>query len=51
MPLSKVSADLSLEAADHAAMTMVEDHLKNNHRHEMRLLAMSPKAERLLWHQ
>jgi len=30
---------------------MVEDHPKNSHWHELRLLALSAKAERLPWHQ
>jgi len=42
---------MSLDAADKAAISMVEDHPKNSHQHELKLHALSAKAERLLWHQ
>jgi len=42
---------MSLDAANKAAISMVEDHPKNLHRHEMKLHTLSAKAERLLWHQ
>jgi len=32
-------------------ISMVEDHPKNSHQHELKLHALSAKAERLLWHQ
>jgi len=51
MPTTEGTAEMTLDAANKATITMVEDHLKNSHRHEMKLHAPSAKAERLLWHQ
>jgi len=51
MPTTEGTAEMSLDAADKAAISMVEDHPKNSHRHELKLHALSAKAERLLWHQ
>jgi len=42
---------MSLDAADKAAISMVEDHPKNSYQHELKLHTLSAKAERLLWHQ
>jgi len=51
MPTTEGTAEMSLDAADKAAILMVEDHPKNSHRHELKLHTLSAKAERLLWHQ
>jgi len=51
MPMTEGTAEMSLDTANKAAISMVEDHPKNLHRHEMKLHALSAKAERLLWHQ
>jgi len=51
MPMTEGTAEMSLDAADKAAISMVEDHLKNSHQHELKIHALSAKAERLLWHQ
>jgi len=51
MPTTEGTAEMSLDAADEAAISMVEDHPKNSHRHELKLHTLSAKAERLLWHQ
>ena len=51
MPTTEGTAEMSLDAADNAAISMVEDHPKNSHRHELKLHTLSAKAERLLWHQ
>jgi len=51
MPTTEGTAEMSLDAADKAAISMVEDHPKNTHRHELKLHTLSAKAERLLWHQ
>jgi len=51
MPTTEGTAEMSLDAADKAAISMVEDQPKNSHRHELKLHALSAKAERLLWHQ
>mgnify|MGYP007080233602 CR=1 FL=1 len=51
MPTTEGTAEMSLDAADKAAISMVEDHPKNSHQHELKLHALSAKAERLLWHQ
>jgi len=51
MPTTEGTAEMSLDAANKAAISMVEDHPKNSHRHELKLHALSAKAERLLWHQ
>jgi len=48
MPRTEGIAEMSLEAANKAAILMVEDHPKNLHRHEMKLHALSAKAERLV---
>jgi len=42
---------MSLDAANKAAISMVEDHPKNLHQHELKLYTLSAKAERVLWHQ
>jgi len=49
--MTEGTAEMSLDAANKAAISMVEDHPKNLHRHELKLHALSAKAERLLWHQ
>jgi len=51
MPMTEGTAEMSLDAADKAAISMVEDHLKNSHRHELKLHTLSAKEERSLWHQ
>jgi len=51
MPTTEGTVEMSLDAADKAAISMVEDHPKNSHQHELKLHALSTKAERLLWHQ
>jgi len=51
MPTTEGTAEMSLDAADKAAILMVEDHPKNSHQHELKLHTLSAKAERLLWHQ
>jgi len=51
MPTTEGTAEMSLDAADKAAISMVEDHPKISHWHELKLHALSAKAERLLWHQ
>jgi len=51
MPMTEGTAEMSLDAAKKAAISMTEDHPKNSHRHELKLHALSAKAERLLWHQ
>jgi len=51
MPTTEGTAEMSLDAADRAAISMVEDHPKNSHQHDLKLHALSAKAERLLWHQ
>jgi len=51
MPTTEGTAEMSLDAADKAAISMVEDHPKNSYQHELKLHALSAKAERLLWHQ
>jgi len=51
MPTTEGTAEMSLDMADKAAILMVEDHPKNSYWHEMKLHALSAKAERLLWHQ
>jgi len=48
MPTTEGTAEMYL---DKAAISMVEDCPKNLYRHEMKLHALSAKAERLLWHQ
>jgi len=42
------TAEMFLDAADKAAISMVKDHPKNSHRHELKLHTLSAKAERLL---
>jgi len=51
MPTTKGTAEMSLDTANKAEISMVEDYPKNSHRHEMKLHALSAKAERLQWHQ
>jgi len=51
MPTTEGTAEMSLDAADKAAISMVKDHPKNLHQHELKLHTLSDKAERLLWHQ
>ena len=51
MPMTEGMAEMSLDAVDKAAISMIEDHPKNLYRHELKLHALSAKAERLLWHQ
>jgi len=51
MPTTEGTAEMSLDATDKAAISMVEDQPKNSHRHELKLHTLSAKAERLLWHQ
>jgi len=51
MPTTEGTAEMSLGAVDKAASSMVEDHLKNSHQHELKLHTLSAKAERLLRHQ
>jgi len=51
MPMTEGTAEMSLDAANKAAILMIEDHPKNLYRHELKLYALSAKAERLLWHQ
>jgi len=50
MPMTEGTAEMSLDAANKAAISMTEDHPKNSHQHELKLHALSSKAERLLWH-
>jgi len=47
MPTTEGAAEMSLDAADKAAISMVKDHPKNSHRHELKLHALSVKVERL----
>jgi len=51
MPMTEGAAEMLLDAANKAAILMIEDHPKNSNRHELKLHALSAKAERLLWHQ
>jgi len=51
MPMTEGMAEMSLDAANKAAILMIEDHPKNSYRHELKLHALSAKTERLLWHQ
>jgi len=51
MPMTEGTAEMLLDVADKAAISMVEDHPKNSHQHELKLHTLSVKAERLLWHQ
>jgi len=51
MPMTEGKVEMSLDTGNKAMISMVEDHPKNSHRHEMKLHALSAKAERLLWHQ
>ena len=51
MPTTEGTMEMSLDAANKAAISMVEDHPKNSHQHELKLHTLSAKAERLLWHQ
>jgi len=51
MPMTEGAAETSLDAADEVAISMIEDHPENSHQHELKLHALSAKAERLLWHQ
>jgi len=51
MPTTEGTGEMSLDAANKAAISMVKDHPKNLHWHELKLHALSAKAERLLWHQ
>jgi len=51
MPMTEGTAEMLLDAADKAAISMIEDHPKNSYQHELKLHALSAKAERLLWHQ
>jgi len=51
MPTTEGTAEMSLDAADKAAISMVEDHPQNSCQHELKLHALSAKTERLLWHQ
>jgi len=51
MPTTEGTAELSMDAADKAAILMVKDHPKNSYWHEMKLHALSAKAERSLWCQ
>jgi len=51
MPITEGTAEMSLDAADKAAISMIEDHPKNSYQDELKLHALSAKAERLLWHQ
>jgi len=45
MPMTEGTAEMSLDAADKAAISMAEDRPKNSHRHEMKLHTLSAKAE------
>ena len=47
MPMTEGTTKMSLDAANKAAISVVEDHPKNLHRHEMKLHVLSAKAERL----
>ena len=51
MPMTEGTAERSLDAANKAVISMIEDHPKNSYRHKLKLHALSAKAERLLWHQ
>ena len=51
MPMTEGTVEMSLDAADKATNLMIEDHPKNSHWHDLKLHALSAKAERLLWHQ
>jgi len=51
MPMTEETAELSLDAAHKAAISMVKDPPMNSHQHEMKLQVLSAKAVRLLWHQ
>jgi len=43
MPTTEGTAEMSLDAADKAAISMVEDHPKNSHQHELKLHIQSRK--------
>jgi len=49
--MTEGTAEMLLDAADKAAISMIEDRPKNSHWHELKLHALSAKAERLLWDQ
>jgi len=51
MPTTEGTAEMPLDAADKAAISMVEDHPKNSHWHELKLHTLSAKEERSPWHQ
>lgn len=51
MPLPKKMTELSLDMADRAGITVVEDHPENTYHHDMEVCGMTTKAERLMWHQ
>ena len=51
IPTTEGTAEMSLDAADEVAISMIEDHPKNSYRHELKLRALSVKAVRLPWHQ
>jgi len=46
MPLTDGTAELSLDAADQAAITMVEDYPKNLYQQEMKLHVLLAKAQK-----
>jgi len=37
MPATEGTAEMSLDVADKAAISMVKDHPKNSHRHELKI--------------
>jgi len=49
--MTEGTAEMWLDAADKAAILMIKDHPENLYQHELKLHALSAKAERLLWHQ
>ena len=51
LPTSEITEDMTLEQADKAGISMIEDHPQNSVVHEMKLHHLSAKQERLLWHQ
>jgi len=51
MPLSDSTKEMSLEQADKAGISMIEDHPLNSPSHELKLHQLSARQERLLWHQ
>ena len=51
LPQTEEVCKMSLQEADHAGLTAIEDHPKNTCKHELEIYKLSVKQERLLWHQ